>query len=258
MTVADPTLKVERAIQREGVDFVIGMDEVGRGAIAGPVAVGVCMIGRRGKRMPVGLRDSKMLSERRREQLEPLARAFGLFSAVGLATNDEVDDIGLTRALGLAGARAIEGLIELGAPVADAVVLLDGSWDYVNPALSTKVALRTRVKADRDCGTVAAASVIAKVHRDRMMIAAHDAAPVYGWVGNKGYASSAHYAAIHAHGAHDLHRVTWLHQAPPVLDGFEELEAVPQPAGEMSAGSEPRPDRGQPGGAADVDWARHG
>ena len=117
----------------------------------------------------------------------------------------------------MAGARAIASLVEQGAPVDDAVILLDGHWDWLNPALDRRMTVKTRIKADRDCASVAAASVLAKVHRDRMMIAAHDMTPVYSWASNKGYASSAHYAAIDQHGPSDLHRLTWL-RTPSLLD----------------------------------------
>ena len=228
MTVADPSLRVEKALLRDGARFIIGCDEVGRGAIAGPIGVGVAMIDASPKRIPKGLRDSKMLSEARREDLYPKAGRWAMFSAVGLSTNEEIDRLGLTVALGMAGARAIAGLIEQGAPVDEAVVILDGHWDWLNPALDRRMTVRTRIKADRDCASVAAASVLAKVHRDRMMIAAHDTTPVYNWASNKGYASSAHYAAIDQHGPSDLHRLTWL-RTPSLLDDIwadEELEPV--------------------------------
>jgi ribonuclease HII len=228
MTVADPSLRVEKALLRDGARFIIGCDEVGRGAIAGPIGVGVAMIDANPKRIPKGLRDSKMLSEARREELYPKAGRWAMFSAVGLSTNEEIDRLGLTVALGMAGARAIAGLIEQGAPVDEAIVILDGHWDWLNPALDRRMTVKTRIKADRDCASVAAASVLAKVHRDRMMIAAHDTTPVYNWASNKGYASSAHYAAIDQHGPSDLHRLTWL-RTPSLLDDVwadEELEPV--------------------------------
>lgn len=212
MTVADPTLRVERALHREGVEFVIGCDEVGRGAIAGPVAVGLSMIDRRVRAHPAGLRDSKMLSEKRREEMSPLAHRWSLFAAVGLASALEVDAIGIIAALGLAGSRALQQLRDAGAPVQDAVVLLDGSHDWLTPHAPGAPPVRTRIKADRDCASVAAASVIAKVHRDRLMIDADDTIPGYGWKGNKGYASSEHMAAIDQLGPSELHRHTWLHK----------------------------------------------
>ncbi len=211
MPVADPTLDLERQLHGEGARFVIGCDEVGRGAIAGPVAVGMSVVGPGIGAPPVGLRDSKMLSEKRREALAPLAQGWLLHSAVGLATAAEVDSFGIMAALGLAGRRALAALHESGASIHDCVVLLDGSFDWLTPALSKPPRVRTQVKADRDCASVAAASVISKVHRDRLMIAADETMPGYGWKGNKGYGSAEHFAAIASLGATELHRHTWLH-----------------------------------------------
>jgi ribonuclease HII len=135
MAVADPTLRVERAMHREGIQFVIGCDEVGRGAIAGPVGVGFSVVGIGVRKHPDGLRDSKMLSEKRREELAPLAISWSLFSAVGLASSQEVDTIGIMAALGLAGLRALTALHDAGVPIEESVILLDGSYDWITPAL---------------------------------------------------------------------------------------------------------------------------
>ena len=211
MPVADPSLELERRLHSDGARFVIGCDEVGRGAIAGPVAVGMSLVGPGVGAQPTGLRDSKMLSEKRREILAPLAQEWSLYSAVGLATAAEVDDVGIMAALGLAGKRALVALHEAGASIHDSVVLLDGSFDWLTPALARPPRVRTQVKADRDCASVAAASVISKVHRDRLMIEADQSLPGYGWKGNKGYGSAEHFAAISSLGATELHRHTWLH-----------------------------------------------
>ncbi|PPL16513.1 ribonuclease HII [Microterricola pindariensis] len=210
MAVQLPTLELESELFARDVRFVIGCDEVGRGAMAGPVSVGMAVIDAQSGTFPDGLRDSKLLSEKRREALAPLAAAWVLHSAVGEASAAEVDEFGITACLGLAGKRALLALHESGADVAASVVLLDGSQDWLNPALASPLRVQTRVKADRDCASVAAASVIAKVHRDRQMIAAHDAHPAYGWEGNKGYGSPAHMAAIAEYGATPLHRVSWI------------------------------------------------
>jgi ribonuclease HII len=210
VAVADPTLEVETAMHAAGARFVIGIDEVGRGAIAGPVAVGLCLVDASVGAHPAGLRDSKMLSEKRRVELAPLADAWALHTAVGLASAEEVDSIGIVAALGLAAKRGLVALHEAGASIRDSVVLLDGSHDWLNPALVTPVRVTTRVKADRDCASVAGASVVAKVHRDTLMIEADARLPGYGWPGNKGYGSSGHYAAITTLGATDMHRHTWL------------------------------------------------
>jgi ribonuclease HII len=211
VTVVDPTLELESELHASGARFVIGCDEVGRGAIAGPVGVGLCVVDVSVGQHPAGLRDSKMLSEKRREEIAPLAAGWALFSAVGLATAEEVDTLGIMVSLGLAGKRALAQLHELGASIQESVLLLDGSFDWLTPVLKSPLRVRTRVKADRDCASVAAASVVAKVHRDRMMIAYDAEYPGYGWSGNKGYGSSEHYAAIDSLGPSALHRKTWLH-----------------------------------------------
>ena len=210
MVVADPSFEVETQLHDDGARFVIGCDEVGRGALAGPVAVGLCVVDRNSGAHPVGLRDSKLLSEKKREELAPLAAAWALHSAVGLASSAEVDEFGIIAALGIAGRRALISLHESGALVRESVILLDGAHDWLSPALAKPLTVLTRVKADRDCSSVAAASVVAKVHRDRLMIDADSVHPGYGWSGNKGYGSAAHLAAIAELGATDFHRRSWL------------------------------------------------
>ncbi|MCU1545176.1 MAG: ribonuclease [Homoserinimonas sp.] len=210
MGVVDPTLDYELGLHAQGARYVIGCDEVGRGAIAGPVAVGMCVVEKSMATVPVGLRDSKLLSEKRREQMAPISEDWARFTAVGLATALEVDQLGISAALGLAGKRALGILHQAGTSIGESIVLLDGHFDWLNPALSSPLPVRTLVKADRDCASVAAASVVAKVHRDRLMIDADAGTPGYGWSGNKGYGSAAHYAAITELGATDFHRRTWL------------------------------------------------
>ncbi|TFC83847.1 ribonuclease HII [Cryobacterium cheniae] len=210
MAVVDPTLDVERALLAAGATCVIGVDEVGRGALAGPVGVGVAVVNASARAFPAGLRDSKMLSEPRRELLAPLAAAWALHSAVGLASPLEVDRLGIIAALGLAGKRALAQLYAAGVDITGAVVLLDGNDDWLNKALGTPLNVVTRVRADQDCASVAAASVIAKVHRDALMIEADAATPGYEWAGNKGYGSPAHMAAIALLGPALLHRKSWL------------------------------------------------
>ncbi|TFC71758.1 ribonuclease HII [Cryobacterium sp. TMT2-4] len=208
--VVDPTLDIERALLAAGATCVIGVDEVGRGALAGPVGVGVAVVNASASAFPAGLRDSKMLSEPRRGLLAPLAVAWALHSAVGLATPLEVDRLGIIAALGLAGKRALAQLFAAGVDITGAVVLLDGNDDWLNRALSTPLNVVTRVRADQDCASVAAASVIAKVHRDALMIEADAVTPGYEWAGNKGYGSPAHMAAIALLGPTLLHRKSWL------------------------------------------------
>ncbi|MGL4339493.1 MAG: ribonuclease HII [Rhodoglobus sp.] len=217
MPVVDPTLEWEHRLFSEGARYVIGCDEVGRGAIAGPVAVGMSVVGPESGEPPPGLRDSKMLSEKRREALAPAAQSWSLQSVVGLAAAAEVDAVGIMAALGLAGKRALVLLHEAGVSISHSTVLLDGSYDWLSPALRTPLPVRTRPKADRDCASVAAASVISKVHRDRLMIEADADLPGYGWKSNKGYGSVGHFAAIASLGATEWHRHTWLHNRTAVV-----------------------------------------
>lgn len=212
MTNAAPTLRHERTLLREGARLVIGCDEVGRGAIAGPVAVGLSVVDAATGTAPTGLRDSKLLSEARREELQPRVARWTRLAAVGLASNEQVERIGIIAALGLAARRALEVLQAEGLRLDGAVVLLDGSHDWLTPATDSAVRVTTLVKADRTCASVAAASVLAKVHRDRLMVAADERHPGYAWPSNKGYASADHYAAIDRQGASALHRWSWLRQ----------------------------------------------
>ena len=209
--VVDPTLDYERELHAAGATWVIGCDEVGRGAIAGPVAVGLGAVHVECLDVPAGLRDSKLLSEKRRETLYPLATSWVSHHAVGFAEAHEVDRLGIVVALGLAGKRALTALHHAGVGIMQSVVVLDGNHDYLSPQLATPPRITTRVKADRDCASVAAASVIAKVERDRLMIEADGVHPGYAWAGNKGYGSSAHYGALSELGPSPLHRLTWLH-----------------------------------------------
>lgn len=217
--VAVPTLRAEREIFAGGAPVLLACDEVGRGALAGPVTVGLVLIDASVRRMPAGLRDSKLLSEPRRELMAPKAAAWVRASAVGDASAREIDELGIMACLGLAGARAFAALaLALGDEVNDAPLLLDGNHDWLSIAIEHRARVITRIKADRDCASVAAASVIAKVHRDRGMRRAHDDVPVYSWDENKGYASPAHFAAIDEHGPNELHRSTWLHdRSAPAL-----------------------------------------
>ena len=227
MTPVRPSLRLEKSLLAAGRVTVIGVDEVGRGAIAGPVGVGVAAVTLDVRRVPPGLADSKLLTQARREALVPVVTRWAR-TAVGMASAQVVDEQGIVAALGLAGARAIGTLVQDGVSLEGAVVVLDGSFDWLTRALPAEqrpLDVQVRVKADRDCASVAAASVVAKVARDDLMIAAHDDAPHYAWASNKGYGSTAHYDGIRAVGAHALHRTSWLHQASSVaLDGFDALD----------------------------------
>ncbi|MEJ5945352.1 ribonuclease HII [Pseudokineococcus basanitobsidens] len=239
-----PTLRAERALLREGHVLVAGMDEVGRGALAGPVSVGVAVVDAGTPTAPVGLRDSKLLSPDAREVLAPRVRRWALACAVGHASAGEVDALGVVRALRLAGRRALAGLgLEPG------VVVLDGSHDWLSTprprgaARADAWAVRTQVKADLRCAAVAAASVVAKTERDALMRDLGSADPRYGWVGNKGYSAPDHLAALRRHGPGVQHRRSWrlpLQAAPadvPARGG--EDAAGPREAGAEGPGRRP-------------------
>lgn len=218
MTVVEPRLTLERRLLRERT-LIVACDEVGRGALAGPVAVGAVAVdaARARKRVPSGLRDSKLVPEARRPEVAARAAEWVCASAVGWATSAEIDDIGIIRALGLAAHRAIAQLGEFGCDLSDALVLLDGNHDYITPVQATPWPVRPIIKGDRDCASASAASVIAKVARDDVMRELDGDFPVYGWSRNKGYASLDHRAAIREHGLSRHHRASWAIADAPTL-----------------------------------------
>lgn len=218
MTVVVPRLTVERRLLREHA-VVIACDEVGRGALAGPVAVGAAAVdaSRARKRVPDGLRDSKLVPEHKRADVAARAAAWVNASAVGWASAREVDEVGIMRALGLAALRAIADLRAGSIVPEEAIVILDGNHDYITPAGGAGLVIRPIVKADRDCASAAAASVVAKVARDALMTDLHDEFPAYQWSRNKGYASPEHRAAIRELGLSTHHRASWAIADAPTL-----------------------------------------
>ncbi|MGB4779105.1 ribonuclease HII [Microbacterium sp.] len=218
MTVVAPRLTVERRLLREHA-LVIACDEVGRGALAGPVAVGAVVMDAAGarRRIPDGLRDSKLVAEHHRHAVAARAGAWVGASAVGWAGAGEIDEVGIIRALGLAALRAIAELRAQGVVPEDAVVILDGNHDYITPAGGAGLRVQPIVKADRDCASAAAASVLAKVARDDLMTQLHDEHPVYVWARNKGYASLEHRNAIRSQGLSPYHRASWAIADAPTL-----------------------------------------
>ena len=210
-----PSLRLERELQRQGHRVLAGMDEVGRGALAGPVSVGVVVIDETCRSAPTGVRDSKLLTPAARTAMVPKLRRWALGHAVGHAQPAEIDRIGIMAALRLAGTRA---LAQVGVPVD--LVILDGNHDWLTDPeqvgllaeLGEGVAtppVHTMVKADMRCSSVAAASVLAKVERDSMMVELGASHPQYLWEENKGYSAAAHLAALAEHGACEQHRRSW-------------------------------------------------
>lgn len=198
-----PSLQVEHALLADGARIIAGVDEVGRGAIAGPVCIGVVAVGAAHQTFPEGLADSKLLTPKRREAMEPFVREWAMASATGMASADEIDRIGIVSALGLAASRALASL-----GVVPDVLIVDGNTPFlVEEHGGPRVILR--IKADQDCASVAAASVIAKVERDALMTRLHTEFPHYGWDSNKGYGAAVHTDAIRTHGVTVHHRTSW-------------------------------------------------
>lgn len=198
-----PTLDAEREFLSEGTRIVAGLDEVGRGAIAGPVMVGVVCVDASHVDVPDGLRDSKLMTAKRREAMVPVVEAWARSFAVGSASANEIDRIGIMGALSLAASRALSELSEM-----PEVLICDGTTPFVVVEPGGPRVL-TRVKADQQCASVAAASVIAKVRRDALMCELDVLHPAYGWASNKGYGAAVHTQAIRTHGLTDLHRRSW-------------------------------------------------
>ncbi len=234
-----PTLRVERSLQRQGHRVLAGMDEVGRGALAGPVSVGVVVIDETCRSAPVGVKDSKLLTPAHRRRMVRPIRRWALCYAVGHATPAEIDEIGIMGGLRLAGTRALDAILLTG--VVPDLVILDGNHDWLTPpdevgllAFADSAGPRlppvtTMVKADLRCSSVAAASVLAKVERDDLMVELDPAHPAYGWAVNKGYAAPEHLHALEAHGPSEHHRRSWR------LPGVIELELSTEPAVQLGA-----------------------
>jgi ribonuclease HII len=204
-----PSRRAELALQREGFEVIVGLDEVGRGAWAGPVSVGVALIPAK-KPPPKGLRDSKLVPEDQREALYPKVASWCVDWSVGHASPDECDQWGMTVALRLAAHRALAGLT-----CTPDLILMDGAFDYVTePGDGGSCALentevRTVVRGDMTCTSIAAASIVAKVTRDRMMRDTSENFPGFDFDRNKGYPSPTHQTALAGHGLTAIHRRSW-------------------------------------------------
>lgn len=198
MPYEPPTHSVERSLRRAGAQVVVGLDEVGRGAWAGPVTVGAAVTGLR--KPPEGLTDSKLLTEKRRNELAPVLAKWVTAYALGHASPEECDELGMTAALRLAAVRALEAL-----PVRPDAVILDGKHDY----LGGPWRVRTVIKGDQSCVCVSAASVLAKVERDAMMAEIGLEYPEFGFADNAGYPSPVHQAALAEYGPTGQHRLSW-------------------------------------------------
>jgi len=223
ISLAAPTLELERELISAGVKYVAGVDEVGRGALAGPVSVGVAIVCAETAEVPSGLRDSKQISRTAREKLIGPVSAWVTEYAIGHVAANEIDQIGIVPALHLAWVRAHQQL-----SMKPDHVILDGKHNWLlepesdlftTPISDIVVPVTMKIKADASCASVSAASVLAKVARDELMREAALIHPDFGWEGNVGYGSSEHMAAIARLGPTDLHRKSWKLPSGPSQSG---------------------------------------
>ncbi|MEO5599201.1 MAG: ribonuclease HII [Novosphingobium sp.] len=184
-----------------GQAIVIGVDEAGRGPLAGPVVAGAVVLGRNA---PDGMDDSKKLTSRRRAELEPLIQASCHWS-LGIADVEEIDRLNIFAATMLAMTRAVAGLVQaLGCDPME--VLIDGNLTPTGRCDEWRWNARAIVGGDALEPCISAASILAKEHRDRLMRAWALDHPQYGWEQNAGYGTPAHLAALSEHGVTPLHR----------------------------------------------------
>ncbi len=193
-----PSLDIERAVWASGHDVVVGVDEVGRGAWAGPLSVGAAVLPR--DRRVYKVRDSKLLTEAEREALFDRIASWCRAWAVGHASHEECDALGMADAQRLAARRALDGL-----GLEPDHVVVDGRWDFVGGGRVQRL-----VRADAVCLSVAAASILAKVTRDRIMRAEAEHFPGYDFDLNKGYPCPRHKLALAAMGPSAIHRRAWV------------------------------------------------
>ena len=193
-----PSLEVERALWASGHSVVVGMDEVGRGAWAGPLTLGAAVVPK--DRRVNKIRDSKMLTEREREALFDRVADWCVAWSVGHASEEECDELGMSEAQRLAARRALDAL-----GLATDRVLLDGKWDFVGDGTSEML-----VKGDARCLSIAAASILAKVTRDRIMRAEAEHHPYWAFELNKGYPCPKHKTALQGVGPSAIHRRSWV------------------------------------------------
>ncbi|MDD2719959.1 MAG: ribonuclease HII [Gallionella sp.] len=182
------------AVSGQGGILICGVDEAGRGPLAGPVSAAAVILD---EAHPIpGLNDSKKLSERQRELLAPLIRERALAWAVAWASVEEIDALNILQATLLAMRRAVQAL-----PVSPQQVLVDGLY-----CPQTGIPSQAIVKGDSKVAAISAASILAKTARDELMLQLHQQYPVYAFDVHKGYPTAAHLAALRAHGASPVHR----------------------------------------------------
>ena len=190
--------EIENSIHSEGYEIICGVDEAGRGPLAGPVCAAAVILPM-GLEIP-GLTDSKKLTDKKRRELFPVIKEQAIAYGIGLASHEEIDEINILQATYLAMERALAQL-----SVKPDIALIDG-----NRAKDFGLPVRTVVKGDSLSMNIAAASILAKVTRDDLMLELAEKYPEYGFEVHKGFGTKAHYEALRAHGASEIHRKTFL------------------------------------------------
>lgn len=190
--------EIENGCFAEGYNIICGVDEAGRGPLAGPVCAAAVILP--ANAVIPGLNDSKKLTDRKRRELMPVIQEMALGYGIAFADEKEIDEINILQATYLAMKRAIDML-----PIKPDLALVDG-----NRAGDFGLPVKTVVKGDSLSASIAAASVLAKVTRDDLMLTLAEKHPQYGFEVHKGYGTKAHYAALTQHGPSEIHRMTFL------------------------------------------------
>ena len=190
--------EIENSLYSETVQLICGVDEAGRGPLAGPVCAAAVILPR-DLQIP-GLTDSKKLTDKKRRELFPVIQEQAVAYGIGLASEQEIDEINILQATFLAMRRALDQL-----SVRPDLALIDG-----NRETDFGLPVKTVVKGDSLSANIAAASILAKVTRDNIMIQLTEQYPEYGFEIHKGYGTKAHYAALTEHGASPVHRRSFL------------------------------------------------
>ena len=191
--------KDEEKLHSNGVKLIAGIDEAGRGPLAGPVVVGIAIMPENS--MIEGVNDSKKVSEKKREKLYDLITQEAIAWNVGIADQNEIDEINILNATKLALTRAIDGL-----KIKPDLILVDALTNINTLGIPYK----SIIKGDAKEYSIAAASILAKVTRDRMMREYEEIYPQYGFSGHKGYGTAKHIAAIKEYGPCILHRKSFI------------------------------------------------
>ena len=190
--------EIENSFYSEDIQVICGVDEAGRGPLAGPVCAAAVIL-QKGLELP-GLTDSKKLTDKKRRELFPLIQEQAVAYGIGFATEQEIDEINILQATFLAMQRALDQLA-----VKPDLALIDG-----NREKDFGVPVKTVVKGDSLSANIAAASILAKVSRDNLMEEQAKIYPQYGFEIHKGYGTKAHYAALREFGHSPIHRMTFL------------------------------------------------